>query len=278
MPINQLDFEYIRRLVRDRTALVLADDKRYLVESRLAPVLKEVGIRSLQELVIQLRADPFSALHQYVIEALVTTETLFFRDSLPFEALKHAILPALIHQRQPHRSLNIWCAACASGQEPYSIAILIREHFPELSAWNLRLLASDISGQMLERSRTGHYTQHEVGRGMSKTLLKTYFKPQGKGWQIDKQIRQMVDFQQFNLADTWPPLPMMDLILMRNVLIYFDLATKQAILAKVRQHLQPDGYLFLGGGETTINLDAAFEPVSFKKGVCYRLRGEQPAN
>lgn len=273
MTISQLDFEYIRRLVRDRTALALTEDKRYLVESRLAPVLKKVGIRSIQDLVLQLRVDPFSPLHQHVIEALVTTETMFFRDSHPFKALQHTVLPKLLQQRQAECSLNIWCAACASGQEPYSIAILIREYFPELSTWQLHLLASDISTQMLDRARTGHYTQHEISRGVPETWLKTYFRSQGKGWQIDPHIRQMVKFQQLNLAETWPLLPMMDIIFMRNVLIYFEPATKQAILARIRQHLRPDGYLFLGGGETTINLDTTFEPVSLKKGVCYRLRG-----
>lgn len=273
MSINQLDFDYIRKLVRDRTALVLSADKHYLVESRLTPIWKDIGLGSMQDLVLRLRANHSSTLHQRVVEALVTTETLFFRDGYPFEALHQSILPQLLSQRQ-NRRLNIWSAACSSGQEPYSIAMLIREHFPELSAWHLQLFASDISHQMLDRARAGYYTQHEVNRGLPKLLLKKYFQPQGKGWQLRPEIRRMVTFQPLNLAESWATLPMMDIIFMRNVLIYFELATKRAILTKVRQHLRADGYLVLGGGETTLNLDAAFEPVQFKKTVCFRLRSD----
>ncbi|MBX2862918.1 MAG: protein-glutamate O-methyltransferase CheR [Leptolyngbyaceae cyanobacterium MAG.088] len=279
MAINQMDFDYIRKLVRDRTALVLSDDKQYLIEFRLSPVLKDIGMRSMQDLVTHLRISKSSHLQQRVIEALVTTETLFFRDNHPFAALRQSILPQLIRQRQSDRKLHIWCAACSSGQEPYSIAMLIREHFPELASWQLRLMASDISNQMLERAKTGYYSQHEVNRGVPKPLLDRYFQTQGKGWQLSQQIRQMVDFQQLNLAAPWPQtLPVMDMIFMRNVLIYFDAVTKKAILKKVRQSLRADGYLFLGGGETTLNLDAAFEPVQIDNVVCFRLRSNHSTN
>lgn len=273
--IANADFEYIRKLVRDRTAMALSADKAYLVESRLAPVIQKSGSRSLHALVKQLRADPFNPLHQHVIEAMVTGETLFFRDSHPFESLQKFILPALLEQRQAQRRLNLWCAACSSGQEPYSIAMLLQEHFPQLSSWEVQLLASDISGELLARAQSGRYNQHEVERGLPPTLRRKYFQQQGKDWQICTPIQRQVSFQQFNLAADWPHLPQMDIIFMRNVLIYFDVATKQTILARVRQALHLDGYLFLGGGETTLNLDAAFEPVQFDKTICYRLKIER---
>ncbi len=272
MSLDRTDFDYIRQLVRDRTALVLSDDKSYLVESRLTPLIQRVGLDSIQQLIRQLRHQSFGTLHQQVLEAMVTTETLFFRDYHPFETLRLHILPELIQNRQQKRCLTLWCAACSSGQEPYSLAILLREHFPQLAGWTVTLIASDLSGEMLARAQAGCYSQHEVERGVPKTLLQKYFQPQGKQWLIGDQIRQMVDFQQLNLATTWPWLPNMDIILMRNVLIYFEVATKQAILARTQRTLQPDGYLLLGGGETTLNLDNTFAPIQWDKTVYYQLR------
>ena len=272
MPIDNADFEYIRKLVRDRTGVALAEDKTYLVESRLTPLAQETGAISVGELVAQLRTKSFNCLHEQVVEAMMTTETFFFRDAHPFEALKQFVLPELIKQRQVERALNIWCAACSSGQEPYSIAILLRENFPQLATWTVSLIASDISSKMLSFARAGRYNQHEISRGLTQALREKYFHPQGKEWQIEENIRRMVQFRQFNLAETWSRMPPIDIIFLRNVLIYFDVEMKQAILANVRRLLRPDGYLFLGGGETTLNLDDAFETVQFNKAVCYRLR------
>lgn len=272
MPINGIDFEYICQLVHDRTGIVLTKDKMYLVESRLAPLLRETQLNSVRKLVALLRQDRATSLHNFVIEAMVTTETSFFRDDYPFKALSRFLIPELIQKRQGKRSLNIWCAACSSGQEPYSIAMLLREDFPGLISWNVNLLASDISTSMLARSREGCYSYYEISRGLSKTLLHKYFLAQDQCWQIKTAIRRMVEFQQLNLAETWLPMPQMDIIFLRNVLIYFDVERKQAILAKVQRVLHPQGYLFLGGGETTINLDSAFEPVQVGKAVCYQLR------
>ena len=203
---------------------------------------------------------------------MMTTETWFFRDAYPFEAVQNHIIPELITKRRSQRSLDIWCAASSSGQEPYSIAMLLREHFPQLASWTISLIASDISHKMLDKSRQGRYNHHEINRGLSPHLREKYFQRQGKDWQLDTEIRLMVEFRQFNLIDSWLPMPLMDIIFLRNVLIYFDVEMKQAILAKVRQLLKPDGYLFLGGGETTINLDRAFKPVQFNKAICYQLR------
>lgn len=272
MPIKDRDFQYIRTLMLSRTGVVLTEDKKYLVESRLAFLVKEAGVSSLEKLLVKLQRDSFSTLHQQVIEAMMTTETLFFRDVEPFEALRDFLLPELIEKRQSQRHLNIWSAACSSGQEPYSIAMLIREKFPQLASWKICLIASDISNKMLDLARAGCYNQHQISRGLPVELLKKYFQPLGTEWQIDAQIRHMVEFHQFNILETWCLLPPMDIIFLRNVLIYFDIITKKKILAKVKNLLRPDGYLFLGGGETTINLDDSFESVKLNKAIGYRLR------
>jgi chemotaxis protein methyltransferase CheR len=269
--INKFDFGYLRNLVRQHSAVVLNADKDYLAELHLGKLAVSAGFISIASLVAHLKTQPFGDLHLRSIESLVTTETSFFRDVYPFEALKNCLLPELIERRKNERSLNIWCAACSSGQEPYSIAMLVREHFPTLLNWNLRLFASDFSRPILARARQGRYTQLEINRGLPQSLRDRYFQQQDSQWQIGQNIREMVEFRQFNLLDSCSSLPPIDIIFLRNVLIYFDLETKKSILAKVRNILKPDGYLFLGGGETTLNLDNAFERVLVEKSVCHRL-------
>lgn len=271
MSNSSLDFDYLRQLVRQHSAVVLDADKEYLAELRLGKLAISAGFDSISALVAYLRTQPFGNLHFRVIESLVTTETSFFRDVSPFEALKNAVLPELIERRKQARSLNIWCAACSSGQEPYSIAMLVCEEFPMLLNWNLQLIASDFSSEMLERSRQGRYTQLEIRRGLAKSLRDKYFYQQDNQWQIASNIRQMVKFQQINLIDCWSLLPAMDIIFLRNVLIYFDTETKKTILTKVKRFLKPDGYLFLGGSETTLNLDDSFKRVQIHKSVFHRL-------
>ena len=272
MSIKDADFQYIRQLVRARTSVALAEDKAYLVESRLTSLARNVGLNSVSKLVKTLRVQPFNGLHLQVIESMMTTETWFFRDAYPFEALQNQVIPELIDKRQGQRNLNIWCAACSSGQEPYSIAMLLREHFPQLTSWKISLIASDISTKMLDKARQGNYNQHEINRGLTPHLREKYFQFLGKDWQLATEISHMVEFREFNLTNSWLPMPLMDIIFLRNVLIYFEVEMKQTILAKVQQLLRPDGYLFLGGGETTINLDRAFKPVQFNKAICYQLR------
>ncbi|BAY78230.1 CheR methyltransferase, SAM binding domain protein [Nostoc linckia NIES-25] len=272
MAVSTANFEYLRQLVREHSGIVLFADKTYLAELHLQPIVESSGFTSIAELITHLRNHPFNNLHVQTIEALVTTETSFFRDKHPFEALKQYVLPELIKQRAIERSLNIWCAACSNGQEPYSIAILIQEHFPVLNNWSLKLIASDFSTKVLTRARQGHYNQLEINRGLPKNIRDRYFQRLENNWQINQQIRQMVDFHQFNLVQTWPRLPQFDVIFLRNVLIYFDVVTKKDLLKKVKQQLRPDGYLFLGSGETTINLDASFKVVKFDNHICYQLQ------
>jgi len=180
-------------------------------------------------------------------------------------------LPELIKRRAKLRQLNIWCAAASSGQEPYTILMLLRENFPELFTWKLNFIATDISQEMLERCREGCYSQLEVNRGMPAPLLVKYFQKVGNEWQIKEELRRMIELRQMNLAQAWPILQAMDIIFMRNVLIYFDIETKKAILARVRKTLKPDGYLFLGGAETTLNLDDSFKRVQSDKTAYYQI-------
>ena len=268
------DFNYIRELVRRHSAIVLEADKDYLIETRLTPLARQAGFASLEALIAALRANSAtSTLRNQVVEAITTHETSFFRDFHPFEALKTTVLPELLAKRSSS-NVTIWCAACSSGQEPFSIAMLVREHFPILRN-RVRIIATDLSGAILARAKEGLYSQIEVNRGLPAMLLTKYFQRQGLQWRIRPEIRQMVEFRQNNLAESWPPIPPLDIVFMRNVLIYFDLGTKKAILARIRGVLKSSGYLFLGSSETTLNLDAAFEPISMGKSVCYKLRQNQ---
>ena len=206
---------------------------------------------------------------------MVTPETSFFRDGHPFVSLRSVVIPQLLRLRERQRALRIWCAAAASGQEPYSLAILLREYFPETLHWNIHILATDLSETMLERCRRGEFSQHEVNRGLPTPLLLKYFHQDGSQWKLNESIRTMVEFSQLNLVRTWPPLTRFDLILMRNVMIYFDVKTKRTILRQIENVLQPDGYLILGGAETTMNLNDQFDWVADLKTSFYQLKKKQ---
>ncbi len=272
MSVSESDFNYIRELVLERSAIVLEDGKEYLVESRIGQVVETEGFDTIDQLVEALRKNSDNGLQSKVIEALTTNETSFFRDIHPFETLKDAVLPELLESRTSTEKLNIWCAASSSGQEPYSIAMLIRESFPALLDWKINFIASDISEKMLDRCRSGKFSQLEVNRGLPASFLVKYFEKNGTTWSIKKQLQEMIHFQHINLSRELPYLPPMDIIFMRNVLIYFDIETKKKILEQLRSILQPDGFLFLGAAESTINLDNAFERVDYKHSGCYRLK------
>jgi chemotaxis protein methyltransferase CheR len=260
------DFTFICKLVQEHSAIVLGDGKQYLVEGRLGPLVKELNLGSITELDRRLREQPSNGLQTKVVEAMVTTETSFFRDHHPFESLRKTVIPELIQRRRSERRLTFWCAASSTGQEPYSLAMLLREHFPELLGWKVKLLATDLSGEVLARAREGTYNQIEINRGLSAALLVKYFQQHGLRWQLCAEVRGMVEFQEMNLAQPWPILPRMDLVFLRNVMIYFEPATKKAILARVARVLQPDGYLVLGGAETTFNLDDGYRRIEQLKG------------
>jgi chemotaxis protein methyltransferase CheR len=273
MPSTSLEastFDFVCNMVRERSGIVLEKGKEYLVEARLLPLIRQEKIGSLQELENRLRSQPFDALHHKVVDAMTTNETLFFRDSKPFDAMRLHILPELLERNRATRTINIWCGACSSGQEPYSLAILLKEFFATHPGWTTRIQASDISPTMVERSSKGCYNQLEVNRGLPASMLVKYFERQGLEWRVKSDVRSMVEFFRMNLVGTWPLLPTMDIIFLRNVLIYFDTAMKKAILNKMRLLLKPQGYLFLGGAETTLYLDSDFDQVYFDKAACYR--------
>ena len=275
MVISSQDFDYIRKVVREHSAVVLEPGKEYLVESRLQLLVHHEGVASIQDLLRKLHSDPSGELHRKVAEVMMTAETTFFRDVRPFETLKTLVLPKLVERRAAHRSLNIWCAASATGQEPYSIAMLLHDSFPSLAAWDVQFIASDLSRTLLARARKGSFTQLEVNRGLPAALLVKYFQKSGPEWQIDGRIRDMVEFQEINLVKPWPSLPSMDIVFMRNVLIYFDMETRKSILGRVKRLLRPDGFLFLGGSETVTQLEETFEPIARDVNACFRLRGAE---
>ncbi|MDY7101966.1 MAG: protein-glutamate O-methyltransferase CheR [Actinomycetota bacterium] len=259
------DFDFICRLVRERAAIVLEPGKEYLAQSRLEPVAKEAGLGSVTELVAALRTGTSRGLHDKVIDAMTTNETSFFRDNHPYESLRKSILPEIIERNASRRSLDIWCCASSTGQEPYSVALTIKEHFPELSTWRVNIRATDISPSALDKARSGRFSQLEVNRGLPVTLLVKWFTRQGAFWEIDPSIRSLVSFELQNLAAPWMATMPYDLVLLRNVLIYFDLETKRQILGQVRKVLRPGGYLLLGGSETTLAIDNNYERVTMDR-------------
>jgi chemotaxis protein methyltransferase CheR len=275
-PISADDFAYIRDLVHRRAAITLEAGKEYLVESRLGALAAREGFASLPFMIERLRSGPADDLHRRIVEAMTNNETSFFRDSRPFVMLGNAVLPDLAVRRATSRTLNIWCAACSTGQEPYSVAMLLREQLPSLADWRLRVIASDISREALDRARAGRYTSFEIGRGLSLPLLAKYFERRGSLWEIRASIRDLVEFQEINLTHPWPVLPRLDLIALRNVLIYLDPNARRQILRKAARLLAPGGYLMLGGSETLSGTDDEFEPISFAGATCFRLKGPVP--
>lgn len=258
MTITEADFQYVRSLVRLRASIVLAPGKEYLVEARLRPVADDHGLASVGELVERLRSEAHNGLHHRVVEAMTTNETSFFRDQSVFEALRDHVLPALLRGERRGRPLTIWSAACSSGQEAYSLLMLLAEHFAAaLPATTV--VASDISPEMLERARTARYSRIEIGRGLPTRLLVRYFDRDGAGWRVRDELRRRVVLRELNLAGPWPALPTADLVLCRNVLIYFDVETKRTVLERLQRQLASGGYLVLGASETVRGITEDYE-------------------
>ena len=272
MTISSSDFDFICQMIRESAAIVLGPGKEYLVESRMTSLIQQEGIESIEDLVKKLRGNPQNGLQTRVVEAMTTNETSFFRDIHPFEVLKKHVIPELIEKNKDSKKLNIWCGASSSGQEPYTLAMLIRANFPQLADWKITFIASDISHEMLDRCRKGVYSQLEINRGLPAPMMVKFFERKGTEWQIKEDLRKMVEFRFVNLCQNWPYMPPMDLVMMRNVLIYFDVDIKKSILGKVKNLLKPGGYLFLGAAETTINLEESFERMNFKQSGCYRVK------
>jgi len=264
--VTPADYDYIRRLLKERSGLVLSADKQYLVESRLLPVARRAGAGNLGELVVKLKQGE-TPLTTEVVEAMMTNESLFFRDKIPFEHFRNVIMPALIEARAASKRIRIWCAAASSGQEPYSLAMCLREMNARLAGWRVDLLATDLSTEVLEKARAGIYSQFEVQRGLPIQLLVKYFTQIGEMWQIAPELRGMVQYRAFNLLQDFSRLGPFDLVFCRNVLIYFDQSTKVDVLERLATVTEPDGYLILGAAETVVGLTDRFKPVPDQRGL-----------
>jgi chemotaxis protein methyltransferase CheR len=275
MPLSPQDYGYIREVVLKASGIVLEAGKEYLIDNRISPLLRAEGLTNPADLVARMRTGSTAlVLTRKVIEAMTTNETSFFRDVHPFDTLKDKIIPDLIKARQATRRINIWCAAASSGQEPYTIALILREFFPQLLAppWQVSFLATDLSAEMISRCREGRYSQLEVNRGLPIRLLLKHFVKQGMEWQASEALRNTINFREMNLCEEWGGMPVFDIVFMRNVLIYFSIDTKKQIFARLRRNLARDGMLFLGGAETTLNIDDAFDRVATNKGGVYQIK------
>jgi chemotaxis protein methyltransferase CheR len=268
MTIGTVEFGFVADLVRREAAIVLEPGKEYLVDARLAPLARRAGVPGVNEFVRLARHAPTRDHRWSIVEALTTNETSWFRDPAVFEAFRRELLPRLIADRSVRQPLRIWSAAASTGQEAYSLAMLLADELP--SGWRHEILGTDISAEVLERARSGVYSQMEMNRGLPAKHLVRFFQRQGTGWRVDDRLRAGVQFRELNLAGPLIGLPRFDVIFMRNVLIYFDAETKRSVLAKVRRFLAPDGWLVLGTAETTRGIDDQFEQHRFGSLTAYQ--------
>jgi chemotaxis protein methyltransferase CheR len=274
--MTPLDYDFLRKLLKDRSGLVLSADKQYLVESRLTPLARRAGIASLAELVAKLRT-PDERLIVDVVEAMTTNESFFYRDKIPFDHFRHAIMPGLMAARAKERRIRIWCAAASTGQEPYSLAMCLKDMKDKLTGWRVEILGTDLSTEVLEKAKAGVYSQFEVQRGLPIQMLVKNFTQVGDTWQIAPDIRAMVRYRPLNLLADFSSLGRFDIVFCRNVLIYFDQDTKTGVLNRIAKLLEPDGYLVLGAAETVVGLTDAFKPIVDKRGLYAPNKDTRPA-
>jgi chemotaxis protein methyltransferase CheR len=264
--VNPLDYEYLRKILKDQSGLDLSADKQYLIESRLLPLARKAGMPGITELVQKMRSGSTIFISQ-VVEAMTTNETFFFRDKVPFDHFRESIMPEIIKARANRKSVRIWCAAGSTGQEPYSLAMCLKEMGAALSGWRLEILATDLSQEVIEKSKAGIYSQFEVQRGLPIQMLVKYFKQTGELWQINADMRAMVQHRQLNLLHDFSQLGVFDVIFCRNVLIYFDQETKVNIFNRLAKVIEPDGFLVLGAAETVVGLTDVFKPFPERRGL-----------
>jgi chemotaxis protein methyltransferase CheR len=267
------NYQYLCNFLQRRAGLVLSADKTYLAESRLSPVARRLGLSSLDAMAEALKGGTAPTLELAVVEAMVTNETSFFRDKVPFQQLRSTVIPALIASRATQQRINIWCAAASTGQEPYSIAMLLKEFENELRGWRIDILGTDIAPGVLEKAKSGVYSQFEIQRGLPIKELIRHFTQEDETWRISGDLRGMVRFREFNLLDDFIGLGHFDIVFCRNVLMYFDRETKADILDRVAHTLTPDGYLVLGAAETIIGLTESLAPVPEERGLFAPARG-----
>lgn len=266
--LNPDDFQFVTAYLRTQAGISLSGDKSYLVENRLAELCRTGGYANIAQLVASVKGERHSRAGRELVEAMTTNETSFFRDLSPFEGLRQTVLPDLFERRQASRKLSVWSAACATGQEPYSLAMTIDSMGAQ--GWDVRVLGTDLAEKVLRRAEEGRFSDLEVGRGLPPAQLARYFRKSGKHWEITEALRRMVRFEQLNLLAIPEGLGRFDLIFCRNVLIYFDLDTKRHVLHELSRKLAPDGYLFMGASEVLNGVTDCFTRVSCGGAVCYR--------
>lgn len=264
--MNSPDYEYLRKLLKERSGLDLSSDKQYLIESRLLPLARKAGLSGIPELVQKLQGGSI-ALITSVVEAMTTNETFFFRDKVPFDHFRDTIMPEVLKARGGRRSVRIWCAAGSTGQEPYSLAMTLKEMSAALSGWRVEIVATDLSQEVLEKAKAGVYSQFEVQRGLPIQMLMKYFKQTGETWQVNPELRAMIQHRQLNLLQDFSHLGTFDVIFCRNVLIYFDQETKINIFNRLARQIEPDGFLVLGAAETVVGLTDTFKPIADRRGL-----------
>jgi chemotaxis protein methyltransferase CheR len=264
--VTPTEYEYLRKFLKDQSGLDLSADKQYLIESRLLPLARKAGLSGISELVLKMQGGS-SALTTSVVEAMTTNETFFFRDKVPFDHFRDTIMPEVIKARAGRRSLRIWCAAGSTGQEPYSLAMCLKEMSAALNGWRVEIVATDLSQEVLEKARAGIYSQFEVQRGLPIQMLVKYFKQAGETWQINPDVRAMVQHRQLNLLHDFSQFGTFDVIFCRNVLIYFDQDTKIGIFNRLARQIEPDGFLVLGAAETVVGLTDTFRPIADRRGL-----------
>ncbi len=265
--MNVNDFDIICRILKERSGLTLAKDKAYLLESRLLPVARKWKFANFEELARVVRTKPEEALLRDVTEAMTTNESFFFRDIKPFDQFRDLVLPHMLKARAQAKTLRIWSAACSSGQEPYSLAMILSDQAAKLQGWRIEIIATDLSTEILARARDGMYSQFEVQRGLPIQYLVKHFQQNGERWQISKQIRDMVQFRIFNLLQPMAPLGRFDVVFCRNVLIYFDQPTKTKVLDGIAGQMADDGFLYLGGAETVLGVTDRFQLIEGQRGI-----------
>ena len=265
--MTPLDYEFLRKLLKERSGLDLSPDKQYLVESRLIPLARRISLPGITELVQKIKAGSAEALTAEVVEAMTTNETFFFRDKIPFDHFRDTVMPALLAARAGERRIRIWCAAASTGQEPYSLAICLKEMKERLAGWRIDILGTDLSTAVLEKAKGGLYTQFEVQRGLPIQLLVKHFTQAGELWQLNADIRAMVQHRQLNLLQDFGHLGTFDVIFCRNVLIYFDQETKVGIFERLAKVTEPDGFMVLGAAESVVGISDAFKPHAERRGL-----------
>lgn len=265
--MTPLDYDYLRGFLKTRSGLVLSSDKQYLIESRLMPIVRKQGLNGITDLVARLRAPGAEVLATRVTEAMTTNESFFFRDKTPFDHFREVMMPALLKARATKRQIRIWCAAASTGQEPYSLAMILKEMAAQIAGWRIEIIGTDLSGEVLERAKAGAYTQFEVQRGLPIQMLLKHFTQNGDQWIVSPEIRSMVHYRTLNLLNDFSALGQFDIVYCRNVLIYFDQPTKIDVLNRTARQLASDGYLLLGAAETVVGLTDAFKPVADRRGL-----------